>query len=105
MRFDKGLYSSATTPLKRGDSKDDESKKRIDIKTKKSIIRIEKSPYLNKNCFIDKMIKLLVPVKGPNESLKLSIKKYNDMNLRNAELLYLLFYLGLLKSLKPFLIE
>jgi hypothetical protein len=39
------------------------------------------------------MMRLLIPVQGPNESLKLSIKKHNDMNIRNAELLYTDCYL------------
>lgn len=34
---------------------------------------------------MQKMMRLLSPVNGPNESLKLQIKKYNQMNMRNAE--------------------
>jgi hypothetical protein len=33
---------------------------------------------------IQKLLRLLVPVKGPTDSLKLQIKKYNEMNMKNA---------------------
>lgn len=49
--------------------------------------KVEKSPYLSEAAPIERMLKLLVPVHGPNESVKLSIKKHNQMNLKNAELL------------------
>ena len=50
-------------------------------------VKVEKSPYLSDAAPIERMFKLLVPVHGPNESVKLSIKKHNQMNIKNAELL------------------
>ena len=50
-------------------------------------VRVEKSPYLSEAAPIERMLKLLIPVHGPNESMKLSIKKHNQMNIKNAELL------------------
>jgi hypothetical protein len=50
-------------------------------------------------------MRLLVPVKGPNESLKLQIKRHNELNIRNAEILYRIINLESLKNQIPYKIE
>ncbi len=50
-------------------------------------VRVTKSPYLSEAAPIERMMRLLIPVLGPNESLKQSIKKHDEMNIKNAELM------------------
>ena len=47
-------------------------------------VRVDKSPYLSEAAPIERMLQLLIPVHGPNESMKMSIKKHNQMNIKNA---------------------
>ena len=43
----------------------------------------QNSPYLGNKSNIDKLIKMLKPVKGPNQSIKKQILRHNDLNKKN----------------------
>ena len=41
------------------------------------------SPYLKNISDVSKIVRMLKPVKGPNESIKKQIVQYNDQNKKN----------------------